>query len=147
MGAERLELRPVDDETLASLETLLDASGLPTEGLRSTSGRFYLGYAGERPVAGGGIEAYGTQGLLRSVVVEESVRGRGYGRALTDALEDAAARDGVETLYLLTETAESFFSERGYRRVARADAPRAIRRTTEFGVLCPASATCMAKTL
>jgi amino-acid N-acetyltransferase len=81
------------------------------------------------------------------VVVEESVRGAGYGTALCDELEAQAAADGIDALYLLTTTAAGFFEARGYEAIDRNEAPPLIRQTTEFEDLCPASATCMKKSL
>lgn len=115
--------------------------------MRSRPGCFSVGYVDGDPVGAGGIERYGAVGLLRSVVVEETARGNGYGAAICRALEAEARADGVETLYLLTTTATDFFAERGYAELERADAPAAIRETTQFDELCPASATCMRKYL
>lgn len=140
-------LRAADDAGLTYVERLLDDAGLPSEDVRTTPGSVYLGVDGGERIGCGGIEAYGSDGLLRSVVVEDTHRGRGYGTALCDALEAEAADSDVETLYLLTTTAEAFFAGRGYERVVRSDAPPSIRETTEFSSLCPASATCLRTSL
>ena len=50
---------------------------------------------------------------------------------------------GVDDLYLLTETAEPFFAKRGYGAIPRADAPAAIAATEELSSLCPDSAVLM----
>jgi amino-acid N-acetyltransferase len=60
------------------------------------------------------------------VVVEEHARGEGVGTELRVALEATAREGGVEWLFLLTTTAAD---------------------TTEFAALCPASATCLRKSL
>jgi len=86
-------------------------------------------------------------GLLRSLVVERPARGTGLGTAICDRLEAIARGDGIDTLYLLTTTAPEFFAARGYAEIERAEAPDAIRGTTEFEDLCPASATAMRKSL
>lgn len=101
----------------------------------------------DTPVCVGGLERHASTALLRSVVVEESVRGEGYGSLLCDRLESRARADGVESIYLLTTTAADFFADRGYERIERDEAPPAIRETTEFDDLCPATATCMRKSL
>jgi len=95
----------------------------------------------------GGLERDGSNALLRSVAVEPSVRGRGFGTALCDRLERKARSGDVETVYLLTTTATDFFASRGYVEVEREAAPAAIRETTEFTELCPSTATCMEKSL
>jgi amino-acid N-acetyltransferase len=48
---------------------------------------------------------------------------------------------------LLTQTAERFFSQRGYSRIDRASVPAPVQEASEFRSLCPASATCMSKAL
>lgn len=170
-----IRLRPAEERELDAVESLLSANDLPTADVGSDSARFYVGTEvngddgsnesdsenddsavgvdgggvdgdGE-PICVGGIEPYGRDGLLRSVVVRESARGEGTGAALCDALEDEARAAGIETLYLLTTTAADFFAARGYVEIGREDAPDSIRETTEFADLCSVSATCMKKSL
>jgi len=94
-----------------------------------------------------GVELYGIDALLRSLVVAETARTRGLGSALVRRAEDYAASRHVGAMYLLTTTAESFFERRGYRRIDRAQAPPAIQSAPEFASLCPASSAFMIKRL
>lgn len=144
-GDRTVLLTEADAADLDRVEALLAANGLPTSDLRSGSGRFYLARDGDAVVGAGGVERDGSDALLRSVVIEESSRGEGYGTALCTALEERARREGVETLYLLTTTAAGFFERLGYEAVDRESVPSAIRSTTEFADLCPSSATCLCK--
>jgi amino-acid N-acetyltransferase len=50
-------------------------------------------------------------------------------------------------MYLLTNTAEKFFSRRGYQRIARGEVVSAIECTREFKELCPESSAVMVKAL
>lgn len=143
MAPSTLALEPVDDDGLEYAESLLKANDLPVADLRAKPECFYVARTGGGRVGIGGLETRGTDGLLRSVVVEEAARGRGYGSAICDRLEAAAREADIETLYLLTTTATAFFASRGYERVEREAAPAAIRATAEFADLCPSSATCM----
>ena len=145
MNDVRVTLRRADESDLSYVERLLSDAGLPSADVRTSPARFYLGYDGDERVGVGGLEHYGTDGLLRSVVVERSARGNGYGTALCEGLERRARADGVETLYLLTTTAAEFFAERGYEEIERSAAPSEIRETAEFDDLCPASAACLRK--
>ncbi len=90
-----------------------------------------------------GLEIHGSFGLLRSLVVDPRHRGTGCGKALVDALESYAAHHRIESIYLLTETAEQFFSRLGYRAIDRADLPEVIEATQEISALCPDTATAM----
>lgn len=142
-----LTLHSADAERLDYVESLLEANGLPSEDVRAKPECFFVASADSQRVGVGGVEDHGSEGLLRSVVVAKPNRGRGYGTALCDALEDRARADGIETLYLLTTTASEFFRRRGYDAVPREYAPSSIRRTTQFADLCPSSADCMKKDL
>ncbi|MEY7849233.1 arsenic resistance N-acetyltransferase ArsN2 [Natrarchaeobius sp. A-rgal3] len=147
MSDSSLTLHSVDDRTLPSVEALLEANDLPSADVREKPDSFYVARREGDRVGIGGIETRGADGLLRSVVVERPARGNGLGAALCTALEAQARADGVETLYLLTTTASEFFAARGYGVVDRNDAPATIRDTAEFTELCPATATCMRKSL
>jgi amino-acid N-acetyltransferase len=152
MTEPRISLRRADAETVSSVVALLEANDLPSGDVRSKADCFYLasvesGEPGPDPVGVGGIEIEGRHGLLRSVVVRESARGRGIGTALCDALEARASAEGVETLFLLTTTAAEFFAARGYESVERSVVPAEIRETSQFAELCPATATCLRTSL
>ncbi|ACM57000.1 arsenic resistance N-acetyltransferase ArsN2 [Halorubrum lacusprofundi] len=147
MSNRTLRLQRADEETIAYVETLLDKNGLPSDDVEPGRNRFYIGYDGDTRVGVGGVERHGTDGLLRSVVIERSARGNRYGTALCEALESKVEADGVERLYLLTTTAAEFFGDCGYVETDRTTAPNAIRQTAEFDELCPVTATCMVKSL
>jgi amino-acid N-acetyltransferase len=127
---------------------LLAAANLPTSDLSDEQLTTFL-YCGAAaaPTALVGLEIYGTEALLRSLVVDPSLRSTGLGSALVERAETHAANHGVGTLYLLTATAETFFARRGYHRIDRAVAPAPIRSTREFAGLCPASSAFMFKRL
>jgi amino-acid N-acetyltransferase len=92
-----------------------------------------------------GLEIYGTDALLRSLVVRAPARDAGLGSLLVKHAENYARSNQVHAIYLLTTTAESFFERRGYRRINRAQAPPSIQSTREFATLCPASSALLIK--
>jgi amino-acid N-acetyltransferase len=147
MLSDSITLTSAEATEIAWLEALLEANDLPNRNLRSGPGQFFLARAEAERIGGGGLESYGSKALLRSVVIAEPHRGRGYGVALCDGLEARARTNGVETLYLLTTTADAFFREFGYEEIDREVVPPEIQETTEFADLCPQSATCMRKAL
>lgn len=140
-----LDLEPANEADLDEVESLLDQNDLPTADLHANEIRLFCARADGELVGVGGLEVYGPDALLRSVVTDPSVRGEGYGTSLVDALEERAAALGATELYLLTTTAATFFGDLDYREVDRESAPRSIRETTQFSTLCPDSATCMRK--
>lgn len=142
-----IEIREAGSEDLGRIEELLESNGLPTEDVRTAPATFVLAESDGVLVGAGGVEVHGSDGLLRSVVVDESVRGDGLGSTLCDELEERAREAGVDTLYLLTTTAEGYFRRLGYEAINREATPPVIRETTEFRDLCPAAATCMRREL
>ncbi|MFQ5547113.1 MAG: arsenic resistance N-acetyltransferase ArsN2 [Woeseia sp.] len=94
-----------------------------------------------------GLQRFGTEGLLRSLVVSESDRQSGLGGRLVTALEANASCAGVKDLWLLTIDAQRYFESLGYRMMSRESAPESIRQTEEFTGLCPDGAFLMKKTL
>jgi len=133
---------------LLQVQRLVAAAGLPTEDLADADLSHFFGYGSrEKPSGVVGLEVFGGEALLRSLVVEPSERGTGGGRLLVAAAEEHAHSQGVRSVYLLTTTAERFFGRLGFRRVDRDSAPATIRATREFAGLCPASAAFMVKRL
>ena len=92
-----------------------------------------------------GVEHLGSVALLRSLAVVASKRGSGLGSELLSRAEQYATANGVHSMFLLTTTAESYFKKRGYSQFLREAAPEAIRNTTEFTSICPASSVLMVK--
>ena len=131
-----------------AVAALLDSAGLPTGGLGGDAAAITLVAADGAHVVGAAIvERYADDGLLRSVVVASSERGRGIGQRLVAAAEAAAADAGVRSLYLLTEGATGFFAHLGYRGVVRRAVPGLLQESEEFSVLCPIDAAVMMKQL
>jgi amino-acid N-acetyltransferase len=107
---------------------------------------FFVGSDGS-PTALVGLELFGADALLRSLVVGENARSKGLGSALVEHAEQYAASKNVRSIYLLTTTAEAFFKRLSYERIDRSLAPPSIERTREFVSLCPASSAFMVKSL
>jgi amino-acid N-acetyltransferase len=108
---------------------------------------FLLGWDGDRLVAVVGLEIKDRGALLRSLAVDAAHRNRKIATGLVNKIEDYAQSLQVDSLYLLTLTAEAFFKKCGYRTTARDSAPAGIQGTAEFKNLCPATAACMVKHL
>ena len=142
-------VRPARDSDLDAIESMLRANDLPIAGVRDVLEHFLVAVDPDaaRVIGAIGLETYGTDALLRSAVVDPTWRNRQVGRSLVDHLRDAARDRGIHALYLLTTTAERFFTRLGFRVVDRADVPDSVRRSVEFVSACPASATVMMSTV
>lgn len=140
------EIRPLDPARFDEARALLEEAALPVADLRPAAlPEFFAAWDEGHLVGVVAVEPLGREGLLRSLAVRPESRGRGTGRRLVAVAEAHARERGMQALYLLTTTAEGFFSRAGYRRVSRAEAPDSVRGTAEFRTVCPATATLMGK--
>jgi amino-acid N-acetyltransferase len=137
------ELRQAAADELGVVCGLLQNAGLPTRGVAEHFGDFVVAVEEGRVRGAVGLECYGSAGLLRSLVVEKESRGQGLGEELTrQALVRARAR-GVETVYLLTTTAERFFPRFGFEALPRAEVDAKVLASTEFKETCCQTAVSM----
>jgi amino-acid N-acetyltransferase len=146
-GDEHIAIEPATDADSQAILDLVSRCGLPLDGLAQHLSTGVVARAGEpgamRVVGNATLELYGQWALLRSVAVDEAVRGCGVGRRLTEAALDMAVRRGVHRVYLLTETAAGFFLRFGFRPITREEVPPPVRASVEFTSACPSSAAVM----
>jgi arsenate reductase len=129
---------------LGDIERLIRASALPLEVVRDHFPDSYVvARRGSDVVGVAAVEAYDQVGLLRSVAVASSERGRGTGIALIANRLSAARVNGLASVYLLTTTASPLFRRFGFAHAERASAPAALAASPELAALCPSSAACM----
>jgi amino-acid N-acetyltransferase len=81
------------------------------------------------------------------MVVHPEYRNKQIAKKLVQLLEQKAASSGIITMYLLTETAEKYFSRNNYQLITRKEVPEPLFRSSEFSHVCPVSATVMKKEL
>jgi amino-acid N-acetyltransferase len=132
---------------LDAIRALLSAGDLPVDDVGEHVGEFVLARQDGATIGTVAAEYAGGVALLRSLCVARSHRGHAIGARLLAAIEAKAASRGVRELYLLTTGAVAYFESHGFARTSREDAPSAVRGTAQFRTLCPATATCMRKTL
>ena len=131
-----------------AVEAVIAGCGLHTEDITAKILRnTIVARKGPRIIGTVALELVDDVGLLRSLAVEERYRSQGVAAQLLSAAEKAARLQGINTLYLLTLTAESFFAEKGFDKIDRSSAPKGIQETAEFKSLCPDSAACMQKSI
>ena len=132
---------------LTAVLELLTAQALPVDGLEQHLPTTLVARQDDRIVGSVAVETYPDGGLLRSVAVAADSRGRGLGQALTSAAFTMARDTGIDTLYLLTTTAEGYFPKFGFERIERSDVPASVQTSVEFTSACPSSAIVMRKRL
>ena len=126
---------PVTASDAVLQATLLEAA-LPIDDLGTSEGRYFR-FDRNGVLAGfGGFEPYGPDALLRSVVVVPQMRGTGTGRAIAGALLSEMRQAGIQDAYLLTTTAEGFFTRLGFAEIERKRAPARILATPQAATIC-----------
>ena len=142
------EMRRGGANDLRAVVSLLKDAGLPTADLASAEQlQLWIVEADQSLQGVIALERFGSEALLRSLVIAPDHRQQGLGRELVARLERDAKADGVTHLILLTETAERFFHSLGYEIVDRSSASEPVKQSAEFRSLCPATAVCMRKAL
>ncbi len=128
---------------ITAVLSLLAENDLPTKGLSDHLATTLVVRHDEVIVGSAALELYGNVALLRSVAVAAAYRGQGLGGRLCEAALALARQMRLTHVYLLTETAVSFFPKFGFRQVDRAAVPAAVQASLEFTQLCPDSAVAM----
>ena len=131
----------------ADIEAILTAEKLPISDLPASLDNFLVAQENGLIIGTAGIEAYGNYGLLRSVAVSPALRNKGVAGKLLEQIEKLARAKDLNALFLLTETAQEYFSRKGYKTISRADVTAEVQQSSEFSSVCPQSAIVMMKIL
>lgn len=132
---------------LPEIRALLERLHLPLAGVDDHLATLLVAKEGGRLVGTAALELYADSALLRSVAVEPGQQGKQLGHRLTDAALQLATARGVNTVFLLTTTAERFFPKFGFEHITRDQVPSSVRQSIEFQSACPASAIVMRRQL
>ena len=132
---------------LSGVRALLERHHLPIDGVDEHVQTMVVAREGSRVVGAAAVELYAQGALLRSVAVDSTLQGRHLGHELTEAALRLARAHGVDTVFLLTTTAEKFFPRFGFEQISRDQLPVTVQASVEFQSACPASAVVMRKRL
>lgn len=132
-----------DNNDLPQVENLLVSSGLPVEGVAGSLNNFLVAVNKQTLVGVIGMERYGKDILLRSLVVDSAYRKGGIGSALVGEALDQAKMLGGHNIYLLTETARSYMKRWGFQEIARELIPDEILNKSVLGRVCASTSKCM----
>ena len=140
-------VRTATTNDFEQLITLLQTENLPTEDISRELSHFFVIAEAGNIIGAIGLELYGKNGLLRSLIVDRYYRNQSLASILLDALLVYAAKQGINSLYLITTTAEKYFARKTFTVISRALIPLSISSSREFSTLCPATATVMLKNI
>ncbi|WP_167605208.1 arsenic resistance N-acetyltransferase ArsN2 [Maribellus sediminis] len=141
------EILKLNNSDRTSIATLLESHNLPVSDLETAPVVFYGITKDEQLIAIGALEIIKPVALLRSVAVHPDHQKKGLGKQIITFLENKAKELNIQRLYLLTTTAESFFSQLNYQEISRDLCPSEIQSTSEYSALCPSSAVCFYKAI
>jgi amino-acid N-acetyltransferase len=147
MKSSDLKYEIATSNHLTSVISLLEQFKLPVEDVQSQLENFILLKTQDQVIGCAGLEIYSNVALIRSVVIHSDWQGKGLGKRLVEYMINRAHEEGVEQVYLLTETAVNYFEKIGFSSVTREEVDERIKKTREFSVLCPDSAVTMIRHL
>lgn len=136
-------IRKATENDYRAIIHLLESNALPTADIYAKNITLFVGLMEHEIVATIGIEQYGKEALLRSLCVKEGFKNQKLGAKMLSYLLNFCANEKIETLYLLTTTAEHYFVRYGFEKITRDSTPGTIQKTREFQDICPASAIIM----
>ncbi len=122
---------------------LLEGAGLPARFITEHLSHFVVLRTDGQVRGCAGLEVYGDSCLLRSLVVHDDERGRGWGLALVQVLLDRARQLGMREVVVLTAMAVGLVRRFGFVEVEREAIDPQVRASWEFAEAGCCSATCM----
>jgi len=140
-------VRKADENEYEEIIHLLSSNALPISDLDEKNIELYVGLSNGKIVATVGMESYGDCALLRSLSIKEEYKNKRIGETLLQFINDTCQRRAIQSLYLLTTTADHYFKRFGFDVIDRSHTPSVIQSTREFCGICPSSAIIMRKNL
>ena len=140
-----LSIIPAEARHAESIKAILLNEKLPVADLPSDMKNFFIATDNRFIVGSIGLELYDRYGLLRSLAVKPGYRNMKIAGELINKLEEWARQSGLEAIYLLTETASTYFERKGFTTIKRDEVPPILQQSSEFSHVCPQSATVMVK--
>jgi amino-acid N-acetyltransferase len=119
-------------EDLPQIERLLETAGLPVRAVEPFIDTFMVAEREGAVVAVGGIEVHGDTAVLRSVAVEDALRGSGVGRELSVRLIGLGFLHGANDIYLFTADAWRFWEKQGFITISVDDWRRPARASWQY---------------
>ncbi|MDA4111026.1 MAG: GNAT family N-acetyltransferase [Thaumarchaeota archaeon] len=115
---------------------------MTTEGV-DDSGFWVAKNVEDKLIGAVGLETWGNQGLLRSLVVEKSYRGLGVGRSLVLHTVELARKRKLKELFLITEAVKDYYLKFGFEVLERNNVEGQVLGSAEFRGACLESADVM----
>jgi amino-acid N-acetyltransferase len=142
-GESQPTVRPAVPADRPFIEKLLENALLPLDGLRIEDAIVVLDEKTNTPSGVVALERFGSNSMLRSLVVEADRRRQGLGRSLVVAALEVARWSGAGEVHLFTEDAQGFFSKFGFEAVSGKVTRAAVPESPLVTGTCCSTATAM----
>ncbi len=142
-----LLIRPATPQDLTPVLEHLRVAKLVLAGVEEHLEHFWIATNNETIIATAGLEVYGQQALLRSVAVNAAYQHQGIGKKIIATILEYAKNLEIEQVFLLTETAELYFQNLGFRQTTRDTVTESMLSSVEFLGACSDSAVLMTRAL
>jgi amino-acid N-acetyltransferase len=118
---ERVLWRRARSEDIPQIAQLIVAGHLPPFFIEEWLGGFAVAEQDATIIATGGAELYGTNAVIRSIVVDEAARGLRLGRKISELLIADVLMAGATDIYLFTGDAHAFWQHLGFQDLPLGD--------------------------
>ncbi len=127
-------LRPATPDDVPAIIALLEANHLPAWELEQHLENFVVAERDGRVVGCGGLEAYpaGSAALVRSMAVDEPLRGSGLGSDILRWVMARAQSLGLSEYYLFTMSARDFYLPFGFTDATLDEFPEPVRESAQY---------------
>src|SRR5688500_5042469 len=126
-----IKIKKAGNQYRQSIISLLQSEKLPEEDLPPVLENFCIAVLDNYLVGVIGLQQYDNCGLLRSMVVNDQYRNKSIASRLVSELEEKAGSLGIDCIYLLPETASSYFERKRYEKINRAEVPKSMQASSE----------------
>lgn len=132
--ARGVTIRPAGVEDLGEASAVIERVGLFLGGIDAQFGpQYVLAVAPDGAIVGmAGVETYGSYGLLRSVAVLDSWRGRGIAAELSRDRIAWARTQSLDAVYLFTKHAAPYWARFGFVLVPLDTLPAALHAAEQW---------------
>ena len=131
---EEIEIEKAKKEDIPSILELMKDAGLTAEGLEDAE--LWIMRKNGKVSGSIGLELWGKQGLLRSLVIAKNERSTGLGSALVLYIIEQARQSGVNELYLLTDQVGAYYLRFGFEYFERKKVSGDVLQSSEFRGAC-----------
>jgi len=132
-----LKMVPIPREDYDALSSVLAHSTLLSGELAGDNRKFFafVDEDGWR-VAVGSMEIHGDVAILRSFLTTSCHHGQGLCGTMLEELAACARKEGVKTLYLVTNNESEIFTRYGFMPCQLQTAPDVLRASAQFNAMC-----------